>query len=174
MPKTLYILRHAKAEAGDAKMRDIDRPLAERGVNDAADLAKWLQAHDERMPQIVGCSSSKRTKQTWAQVKSALVQDVTLSEDDELYLASAGELLQYCQGLDDSHDCVMLIGHNPGLHELVLTLAQADNHPAWEDIDIKFPTCALAIVICAIDNWEKIAPQCGELHSYWDPKKHVG
>lgn len=164
MTKTLYLLRHAKAENGTPAMSDAERPLAPRGHSDAQALADWLRGQAQAMaPQRLGCSPSLRTRETWQHVQPALPPSVVADFDEVLYLAGAGELLHYVQGWPEGIARGMVLAHNPGLHELALTLAASGDATAMRQLESGFPTCALAILACGIDRWGELAPQCARL-----------
>ena len=84
--------------------------------------------------------------------------------EDQLYLASAGRLLERLQHLPERADSVLLIGHNPGLHQLALTLARHS-----ESLNQGFPTAALAVLRIA-GTWDAVAPGCAKLANYQTPK----
>jgi phosphohistidine phosphatase len=118
MDRTLVLLRHAKADRPNG-VADIDRPLTDRGHADSAAAGAWLAKHGYA-PDLVLCSPSKRTRQTWHSVAVALARaaapDVRYAR--ELYDGGAGELLKVIQGADPSARVVMVIGHNPAISML--------------------------------------------------------
>ncbi len=163
--KRLYILRHAKAELGSADMDDHDRPLAKRGLENAASLALYLQ---ERvlLPEQVLCSTALRTRQTIETINKHLDQPIEVSFTDALYLADAGHIIKTVQSYGNACDSLMIVGHNPGLHHLCLTLAADGNEEAMQRLTIKFPTCALAMIDCDIAEWGMLESAVGYLTDY--------
>jgi phosphohistidine phosphatase len=121
-PKLLYVLRHAKSSWDDPTLDDHDRPLARRGRRDARRLGRHFIS-ESIAPDLVLCSSSLRTRETLAVILPSLEGEVQLLVEDGLYGADAKTLLERLHEVPGAVASVMLIGHNPGLHELILELA---------------------------------------------------
>ena len=119
--KRLYLLRHAKSAWDDPALRDRDRPLAPRGRKAAKQVARWARKHDVR-PQLVVCSSAVRAQETLQRVLPGLGEP-TVWVEVTLYAAAAETLLARVRALPEEVDEAMLVGHNPGLMELLLLLA---------------------------------------------------
>jgi phosphohistidine phosphatase len=137
--KCLYLLRHAKSSWDDPELADRERPLAPRGRKAASAMAKHL-LKENIQPDLVLCSPSLRTRQTVERMAAALRRSPVEVEDD-LYGAAATSLLERLRRVPDSHASVLLVGHNPGLHDLALALA---GRGAPSRLAEKFPTGALA------------------------------
>jgi phosphohistidine phosphatase len=118
--RTLVLLRHAKAETPPA-VADVDRPLTSRGHADAAAAGAWL-SHRGFEPDLVLCSPARRTRETWHGVALALSRAPEVVYDDEVYAATARDLLDLVADVDDGTGTVLLIGHNPGLSDLSILL----------------------------------------------------
>src|SRR5688572_15511041 len=118
MDRTLVLLRHAKADRPNG-VADVDRPLTERGHADSAAAGAWLVKHGY-LPDLVLCSPSMRTRQTWHSVAVALAKagSPQVRYERELYDGSAGDLLKVVQSAPGSANVVMLIGHNPTISHL--------------------------------------------------------
>ena len=116
----LHLLRHAKTNQISPTGKDFDRELLPRAYEQCAELKRYLQDHPIA-PKHILCSSAVRTRQTLDQIK-ALFADVPVTFLDELYLASAGELLKIINALQSPED-VLLIGHNEGISELASELS---------------------------------------------------
>lgn len=138
--RQLVLLRHAKAAADSETGEDFDRPLAPRGRSDAPVIGKTL-ADAGVKPDIVLVSSALRTRQTWELVAPNIkAGDVAFVE--KLYLAPADTIMRLAE--DAGAKRVMIVAHNPGLHELASRLAHRMN--ALESkVRAKFPTAAAAI-----------------------------
>ncbi len=121
--KRLYILRHAKA-ASPENTQDFDRPLATQGQEDAAALGKLI-AKQSYMPGTVLCSTAKRTRETLEAL--ALPASTKIEYLEKIYDAAASDLLEMIQSTDDSAQSILLVGHNPAIHELALRLASEDS-----------------------------------------------
>jgi phosphohistidine phosphatase len=136
MPKrTLILLRHAKSDwSGDDV--DIDRPLSKRGLHDAPQPGRWL-AHGVASIDLAVVSPANRAQTTWELASSELETRPPTSIDDRLYAASASRLLGVVRALPDDADTVVLVGHNPGIEDLVSLLTGES---------ISMPTSALAVI----------------------------
>ena len=161
--KRLFLLRHAKSSRDDEGLPDRDRPLAPRGRRAAEVVARHLR--EERIsPQLVLCSPARRTRETLELVDPT--GEVRI--EDELYGASANGLLGRLQDVPDGVDAVMVIGHNPAIEELTLSLAAGGERRA--DMERKFPTAALA-TLAVPDSWEELNPGSAELVDFVAPKE---
>jgi phosphohistidine phosphatase len=162
----LYLLRHAKSSWADPTLADRERPLAQRGRRDAKRVAKHLRRLGCE-PELVLCSSAARTRETVELLRPAL-GDSTVMLEEELYAASTDELLARIRLVPDPVASVMLIGHNPGLHQLALALASAGDE--LERLEAKFPTAALATLAFS-KSWSRLAPAEATLAAYVVPKQ---
>lgn len=163
--KRLYLLRHAKSSWDEPGLADRDRPLAPRGERASKSMAKYLR--DEGIvPELVLCSPSKRTRETLERL--GLGDGTEVRIEDELYAASAGELLGALHEVPDEVESVMVIGHNPGIERLALELAVGGDE--LDRMREKFPTAALATL--ELDgSWSELAPGGAELVSFVKPKE---
>lgn len=131
--RELLILRHAKSSWEDPGQADFDRMLNQRGVDDSRRMGP---VYAERLPppDRVLCSPARRTRDTLACLIPALVDPRTVAYEDALYLAPAETLLDWIRAAPDSCRVLLLVGHNPGLTDLVNLLrrgrqARLDNLP---------------------------------------------
>ena len=149
--RTLIVLRHAKSDwSGDEA--DVDRPLAARGRRQAPEAGRWLAAAVEQVDLAV-VSPARRTRSTWELVAAELDSPTRVRFDERVYAASAGELLGVVRELSDSVWTAVLVGHNPGVEELVSLLTGQ-----W----VPLPTSALAVVDLA-GPWADAGPSTGAL-----------
>ena len=165
--KRLYLLRHAKSSWDDPKLADYDRPLAPRGRR----AAKLMAEHVRRegiAPELVLCSPSRRTRQTLARIAPGLGESADVQMRPELYASSGADLLEALREVPDEVDSVMLIGHNPGIQSLALSLA--GDGPEIARVRSKFPTAALATLVVRT-SWRELAPRTVELVSLVKPKE---
>jgi phosphohistidine phosphatase len=141
--RRLYLLRHAKSSWDDPGLADRDRPLARRGEKALERMHEHLTGTAEG-PELVLCSSARRTRMTLDGIAGALPTDVDIEIEDGLYAAASGALLSRLQRVPDDVARVMLIGHNPGLEDLALLLVGAGDRSTRARMATKFPTGALA------------------------------
>jgi phosphohistidine phosphatase len=160
--RALVVVRHAKSSWDDPALADHDRPLAPRGRKALPRLRSHLEELEVR-PGLIWCSSSRRTRETLDGIRRSLGDDVQIEIDAWLYRADADELLTRLRTIDDSISCALLIGHNPGLEDLVDLLADGERA-----VD-RFPTAAVAVL--AFDgSWTTLGPDRASLTSLWTPR----
>jgi phosphohistidine phosphatase len=162
------LLRHGKSSWSDSTLADIDRPLAPRGVRASKRIAKYMKRKKIR-PALVLCSTSVRTRQTLEAIQPSLGKSCRVELLPELYAASKPELLERLQALPGSVASVMLIGHNPGLHDLALLLASRGAD--LPQLEAKFPTGALATLVVDSESWSALSPGDAELVDYVVPRQ---
>ena len=165
---TLYLLRHAKSSWADRALPDRERPLAPRGRRDANRIAKHLVQLGVE-PELVLCSSAKRTRETLELVRSALGATATVRLEEDLYAASSQELLERIRRVSEPVASVLLIGHNPGLQDLAVLLASSG--AGSERLEAKFPTAALATLTLPQTPWSELSPGDAVLTAYVVPKE---
>jgi phosphohistidine phosphatase len=163
----LYLLRHAKSSWDDPTLADHDRPLAARGRRAAKVMAEHVR-REGIAPELVLCSSSRRTRQTLTLIAPSLGESTRAEIKPELYAASAGDLLEALREMPDEVASAMLIGHNPGIQDL--TLGLAGDGPETARVRRKFPTAALATLEFRA-SWRELAPAGAGLVSFVKPKE---
>lgn len=153
--RLVYILRHAKAADSDAS--DESRPLTADGREGAALVGRYL-AQFQPAPERVLCSPSLRTRQTWEIVASETGWRPEVALPRSLYLASAGDLFGTIQQQPDGVGRILLVGHNPGMHDFCLKATDDPHHPLYQSLTLKFPPGSLAVFRCDIARWADAAP----------------
>jgi phosphohistidine phosphatase len=164
--RRLFLLRHAAAERVLAGQSDLDRPLADDGLRDATAVGTYLARHGDT-PGCVAVSPALRTRQTLA---AALPHATATTVEQRIYDARPATLMSVIKGTPDRCHSLMLIGHNPGLHEFAILLTGTGDIDMREQLREKFPTCALAVIDLALDSWAKIHAQAGRLERFVTPK----
>ncbi len=161
--KTLLLMRHAKSSHVGSALLDRDRPLAERGRRDAPAVGHRLE-RSGLLPDRILASSAVRTQETAQGVAAGCGFAGRIELSDALYAAPPDAYLAALSALPDDANCVLVIGHNPGLEDLVALLARTRE---------TLPTAALAHVRLPIDHWSELAarPLRGELVEVWRPKE---
>jgi phosphohistidine phosphatase len=157
--KDLLLLRHAKSSWGDPAVDDFDRPLNKRGRRAAAAIARYLDAEGLR-PALVLCSGAQRTRETMDFLVETLGTRLPIHIEPKLYLADAATIFARLRRVPADVPSVLVIGHNPGLQELALELAEAagrDGAALRERMERKFPTAALARFRLKVDSWAELA-----------------
>lgn len=168
VPRRIVLLRHAKADWPD--VADHDRPLAERGRQDAPAAGSWLAAQGIN-PDLTLCSTAVRTRETWKLVVSQLAQRPKTVYEDRLYEASPGDLLAVLNETPEDCGELLVVGHNPGIQGVVEVLAgEADSDAAARMGRRGFPTSAMAVLTLG-GSWKSAQPGAARLVDYWTPHK---
>jgi phosphohistidine phosphatase len=170
--RRLMLLRHAKTETNAPSGRDQDRRLDDRGHRDAAEIGGWIGRHPP-FPDSVLVSPAIRAHQTW-EIAWAAMKDVVPQPQveflPELYGANPAQLLHTIRAATGDPRQMMLVGHNPGMHELALALAGSGDAKARKALGDNLPTSGLAVFGFAIDDWSDVAFRHGRLVSFVSPK----
>ena len=161
--KQLLLMRHAAAAAKGASSGDRDRPLTGDGRRAAAMLGRRLRS-DGISPDHVLCSPARRAQETLEQISEALDALPPADLDDGLYLADSVGLLDRLHGVPAETQSLLLIGHNPGLEELVRTLAG----PANAAVQAGLPAAGLAIFRVS-GEWSGLSPATTRLTAFITP-----
>ena len=159
--KTLLLLRHAKSSWKDESMEDRDRPLNDRGKQEAAQMGQLL-LQEQLLPDIILSSDAKRARRTVERVCDAAGYRGETILTSELYLASPAAYLQGLARLPDDVSRVLVVGHNPGMEQLLKMLIERH---------APLVTAALAHVrLGGLERWSEIDSSTrGELVKLWQP-----
>jgi phosphohistidine phosphatase len=163
----LLLLRHAKSSWADPGIRDHDRPLNDRGRRAATAMGELLRAQGW-LPDVVRCSSARRTCETAALLDLPTKAELVVEHD--LYLADPDTVLHRIRAVDDRAATVMVIGHNPTMHEVVLDLVGDGDEDSLRRLGEKYPTGALAVVDIDVV-WRALAPGTGHLAAFVTPRE---
>jgi phosphohistidine phosphatase len=164
----LILLRHAKAEKAEPGMQDHERALSARGRTDAARIGAYVVRHG-LVPDRVLVSTSRRTRETWDGVASACPTSPAIEFNERLYNASAETILTVIKEAGRSAPVLMVIGHNPGLHDAVRLLIASGDVEARERLNEGLPTSGLAVIDFAGHDWRKLHPRGGRLDRFVSP-----
>jgi phosphohistidine phosphatase len=164
----LTLLRHAKSSWADDGQEDRARSLSARGRKAGRGPTRYVR--DQGIsPDLVLCSPAARTTETLELVRPGLAENVHVQIEESLYGAGARELLERLRGLPESVEWAMVIGHNPGLQQLVVILAS--DGPRRDRPPPHFPTGALATMRLREGTWADLGPGRAELVSYVAPRE---
>ena len=171
--RRLMLLRHAKTETDAPSGQDHDRSLDDRGRSDAGEIGRWI-ARNPPFPNLVLVSSAVRAQQTWDLAWEAMQDRVPAPEVetlDELYGAEPTQLLKVVRMAASSDPKrLMLVGHNPGMHEIALMLAGSGDKAGIKALEDNLPTSGLALLDFDIDDWSDVGFRRGKLASFVSPK----
>ena len=143
--KSLYLLRHAKSSWKDPNLNDHERPLSKRGRRAAKMMARYFR-RSKIAPDFVICSTALRAQQTLDPIIKDAKKSPKVILESEIYGGTQQGLWEQLWNIPQSAKSVLLIGHNPALHDLAVELAQADKLLPFAGE--KFPMCAMASFRC--------------------------
>ncbi|WP_076068890.1 SixA phosphatase family protein [Sphingomonas montana] len=168
--KTLILLRHAKSGWDDTVSRDFDRPLNPKGKRAGRTVGQHMRTLGLAFDAAVA-SPAVRVVETLAQVADGYGVAIDPAWDRRIYLASATTLLDVVRETDDAAATLLLVGHNPGLEDLVLALVPDRNGNLERNkVEEKFPTASLAVLHFEIDLWADVKPGSGTLIRFIRPR----
>jgi phosphohistidine phosphatase len=154
--KTIGLFRHAKSDWHDARARDFDRPLNPRGREGAALMGAHIRDEGTRWDRIIA-SPAVRVAQTIDVAGQAANSRIPIRWDRRIYLASSATLLDLLREQEGEPRSILMIGHNPGLEDLIFDLVPDDGaSPLREVVEAKFPTAAFAMLEAPIERWRDL------------------
>ena len=170
--RRLVVVRHAKSDYPPG-VPDRERPLGERGRRDAPRMGLRIAALTPQV-DLALVSPATRTQQTWDLLSPSLdVAEMRL--EGRIYQAWGAQMMGVVRGLDDSVRCAMLVGHEPGVSHLVVSLADHGRQETSESADLlrtlrtKFPTCAVAVLELE-ESWSQAGRGAVRLSAFLTPK----
>jgi phosphohistidine phosphatase len=165
--RRLMLLRHAKTERPEPGERDRDRKLMKRGRADAPVIGAYM-AHHGLGPDLALVSPATRAQETWALVAACFAKTPAMMTENRIYNATTEKLIAVIGETRKAHT-LLLVGHNPGFHDLAVQLIAAGDAVARERINDKLPTSGLVIVDLPLDDWALIRPRSGRLERFVSP-----
>lgn len=170
MTLTLTLLRHAKSDWNDAVARDFDRPLNKRGDKAATTVGRWMKQQSLTFDHIVA-SPAVRVIDTIDGVVKGLGHRLDATWDRRIYLASSATLMDVLRDINDGPKSVLMVGHNPGMEDMVFDLVPDDgSSPLRDEVYEKYPTGAVAEIELAIDSWADVERGVGKLVRFTRPR----
>lgn len=159
--KTLFVMRHAKSDWENPNQSDFERPLNGRGKLAAPKIGELMKIN-KFAPDLIVSSPAVRAKTTAEKVKTAANFDAEIKFDARIYEAAVSDLLAVLAETPNAIERILIVGHNPGLENLVRNLTG----------EIRaMPTAALAEIELQINDWSAIRPDCGKLRNLFTPKE---
>ena len=165
----LLILRHAKSSWAEPGASDHDRPLNRRGEEAAPRIGAYLRRH-ELIPDGVLCSTARRARATWDLVAAEAPTAPAATYESRLYDASPRTLLDVFRHAPADARSVLVVGHNPGLHEVATLLIAAGDLDDRERLREKLPTGGLVVIDFTIADWAKLHARSGRLERFVVPR----
>ena len=154
--RSLMLLRHAKSDWQDAALDDHDRPLAPRGLMAAAQMGYHLRANRIAVPELVLCSTARRARDTLAILLAAWGQRARTRFLKSLYLCGGEGVMRRVHAVPDSVHSLLIVGHNPDLHEFACGIASTGGAAALDGLRDNFATGALARLDVGKASWSQL------------------
>lgn len=161
--KLLGLFRHAKSDWADPRARDFDRPLNKRGRAGAAIMGRHIRDHGVAWDHVIS-SPAVRCTETVEIAAEAAGRPLAVNWDRRIYLASSATLADLLREQDDAFNATLMVGHNPGLEDLIFDLVPDDgSSPLRDVVEVKLPTAAYAVLELDIDRWADLGDKCARL-----------
>jgi len=155
--KTVIVLRHAKSDWSDTALRDFDRGLNDRGYRAAAVMGRWAALNKLAFDAVIA-SPAVRVVETLRRFREAYGDSPEPAFDMRIYLAAGTTIAEVLSEAPEEVSSLLLVGHSPGLEELILTAARHDRRSALRDsVETKLPTAALAVLDFDVEKWADLA-----------------
>lgn len=167
--KTLTLLRHAKSGIGEPGQRDFDRTLNGKGQRAAATMGRHWKGLGAGFDVVIA-SPAQRVVDTIEHFQRGFGPLPSIGYDKRAYLGSAPGLVELIHAVDDGHDRLLIVAHNPGLEDLVLDLVPDHDDRLRDDVEEKFPTASIAELHFAIDRWADVAENGATLARFVRPR----
>jgi phosphohistidine phosphatase len=167
--RRLLVFRHSKAQRAIAGAPDRERALIERGRKDAAKIGAYMATH-HLAPERVMLSPAARCQQTWKYAAATMKPAPAAMSVEKLYDATPHAIMAAIKDAPASVHTLMVVGHNPGMHELALMLIASGDIETRERLREKLPTSGLVIIDFAFDDWSRLHPLSGRLERFVSPK----
>lgn len=168
--KTLALFRHAKSDWSDARARDFDRPLNARGQRGALAMGRYIRDTGRRFDRVIA-SPAVRVAETVEYASKTWGRSFPVEWDRRIYLASSAVLVDLLRELTGDPETVLMIGHNPGLEDVIFDLVPDDgSSPLRDVVEAKFPTATFAVLELDIARWADIDSGCARLVSLMRPR----
>ena len=165
--RTLILVRHSKS-SWNFDVEDHERPLSGRGRRDAEAIGRVLTAH-ELQPDLVLCSTATRTRETWSGAMSAGASAAEVVFERRIYHAWVPELVSLLRRTPEAVGTLLMLGHAPGIPDLVEHLCVRTDSADWAQLDHKFPTSGLAVINVPVP-WSEIGKGRAELTRFSVPR----
>jgi phosphohistidine phosphatase len=166
--RRLLILRHAKTERAEPGQRDRDRKLTARGRADAPVIGAYMVRH-RLVPDLALVSPAIRAAETWALVAARFAKAPRVVNEERIYNASPETLIGLIRETREARN-LLVVGHNPGLHDLAVQLIASGEVEAREHVNEKLPTCGLVVIEFPFDDWSRLHTSSGRLERFVSPR----
>lgn len=158
----LTLIRHAKSDWDDPRVDDFDRPLNKRGHHAALQVGEELKKRGFKFDLVIA-SPARRVRETLEGIEQGYGEQLPTQFEPGLYGASEQGLFQLVRQIPERSHATMIVGHNPGLQHLVLSLSRNDEAGLRKKVAEKFPTAAVALIELPVPRWTEVEEGSGEI-----------
>lgn len=166
--RRLLLLRHAKTERAEPGESDLGRKLMARGRADAPIIGDYM-VHHGLVPDLALVSPAARAEETWALIAPSFAQAPRVVKDDRIYNAAPATLAGLIRERRDA-PALLVVGHNPGVHDLAVQLIASGDVEARESLSEKLPTCGLVVIDFPFHDWSRLHAKAGRLERFVSPR----
>jgi len=166
--RRLLLLRHAKTERAEPGERDRDRKLTKRGRADAPMIGTYMARHG-LTPDLALVSPARRAQETWTLLGESFAKTPKAADDERIYNATIEKLIAVISEAGDVRS-LLVVGHNPGLHDLAVQLIASGDVETRERVSEGLPTSGLVVVGFPFSDWSQLHPQAGRLEHFITPR----
>ena len=167
---TLSLFRHAKSSWDNPDLEDFERPLNDRGEAAAPRMGKFM-AEQGIVPDLILCSPAVRARQTLELALPHFPSEPTVNYEDDLYLTASATMLKRIRKLEAKVKHAMIVGHDPGMHQLAIEFTGSGEPELLQAMARKFPTAGLAVIEFDVNAWSRVKPGAGRLALFMTPKR---
>ena len=150
--KQILLMRHAKSSWENPDLKDFDRPLAERGLNDAPEMGRYLRKIKFKPAYVISSPAQRARETTLLSMEAAKVGKEQVRWDENLYYGSVKDYVEAIQSASDEYERLMLVGHNPLMENTAGILTGAEHKTA-----VRMPTAALLCLESFADSWKAVS-----------------
>ena len=168
--RRLLLLRHAKSSRSDPSLTDADRPLNDRGVANARQMGQHI-ADNNLLPDMILCSSARRTRETLAGMLPFFNCEITIHLLDCIYEGDEKEYLDAIKVRGYNAKNLLIIGHCPTIQNVALDMLDNSKPDLREKIASHFPTSGLAVIAFKSGNWKGQKYNSGSASAFYLPKE---
>ena len=165
--RRLMILRHAKSD-WPFGVDDRERPLAKRGRKACPLMGRYM-ADEALVPDLAVVSTARRARETWKLTRPAFGREIVRLDEPRIYEASAGAILDVIRETQPGVRTLLLVGHNPGMHDLALKLVGEASQSDLARLRLKYPTAGLVVIDFKIAHWSDASEGLGRLERFETP-----
>lgn len=166
--RRLMLLRHAKTERAQPGDPDRTRQLTKRGRSDAPIIGAYMARHG-LVPDIALVSPATRTQETWKLMAPCFGKSPRSANEERIYNATTQQLMGLVAATRSARS-LLVIGHNPSIHDLAVQLIATGEVEAREQVTEKLPTSGLVVIDLAFDDWSQLHPHAGRLERFISPR----